>query len=170
MQGSAWTYSDSWGSTASPCSLFGVLCCEAYTSGTCTTGGAAAGVIVDAKPSLPSCCQSKGAVLAVSLPGYKLRGSLAAAFFTSIKSLVSFDLRGKIGCLLGTLSALTTGRQQLCLSAGNFLTGSIPGDLDPTNLPFLNGIFLDQNELTGIIPSTVFQFTTLLTLRLVSRS
>ena len=54
------------------------------------------------------------------------------------------------------------------LDSGNTLAGSIPSSLTTGNLPYLNGLFLDQNRLTGNIPAALFQFTTLVTLHLVS--
>ena len=53
------------------------------------------------------------------------------------------------------------------LCPGNNLTGTLPSTLTQSTLPYLNGIFLDCNYLTGTIPSAVFGFTSLMTLRLV---
>ena len=51
--------------------------------------------------------------------------------------------------------------------SGNGLTGPISTNINQANLLSLNGLFLDQNRLTGTIPASIFGFTSLVTLRLV---
>ncbi|DBA82772.1 TPA: hypothetical protein ACH3X1_007000 [Trebouxia sp. C0004] len=88
-------------------------------------------------------CNAAGAVLSVALPGNNLQGTIPdQAFFPDLVTLVTLDLRG------------------------NNLTGTLPSSLTPSNLQYLSGIFLDRNGLTGTIPAAVFQFKTLMTLRL----
>lgn len=155
MQGSAWLSSDGWGGSSSPCSWFGVLCCDDT------------GVITDATPPLPISCASPGAVLALSLPGNNLHGTIPGSLFTTVQTLVTFDFRGMQHVRVSSTSSCLVAAQSDWL-AGNALEGTVPNELSPSNLPYLSGIFLDQNQLTGTIPATVFQFSSLLTLRMVS--
>lgn len=83
VQGVSWTTSTNWGSAVDHCSWFGVLCCSFSST-----------IQTQPQPAVSSCL-SPGAVLAVALPGNNLQGSLPEAFFSSLRSLVSVDLRGE---------------------------------------------------------------------------
>lgn len=159
IQGGSWTTSTYWGSTVDHCSWFGVLCCG--SSGTLQTVP---------QPALSSCL-SPGAVLAVAIPGNNLRGTLPEAFFSSLRSLVNVDVRGKLQSMVPRVSRICVVfflvHYLLLPCVGNGLTGPIPTSIAQANLRFLNGLFLDKNSLTGTIPASIFGFTSLVTLRLV---
>ncbi|KAK1266690.1 hypothetical protein QJS04_geneDACA015250 [Acorus gramineus] len=131
---------NSWTSTNStPCNWFGI---------TCNFGGT-----------------SELAVTEINLSGAGLEGNLDALDFSSLPSLVRFNLSmntlyGTIPPSLGTLSKLTS----LSLYLNQF-SGSIP--LSLANLSLLTKIDLSTNNLTGeISPRFLTSWTKLVSLEL----
>ncbi|GAX75844.1 hypothetical protein CEUSTIGMA_g3287.t1 [Chlamydomonas eustigma] len=138
--GENWTVSSGWTTSSFHCAWFGVYCCPPTPSNLTSIISTPSQDSLTAQARWGLSCtpfattlnsSDQPFVVAISLPGNNLRGSLPDTLFQTLgPSLQALDLQS------------------------NYITGSLPLSLMPSSSPVLMYLSLNNNHLEGSIPSS----------------
>lgn len=154
--GSDWANNTGWGSTATPCSWFGVSCQNSHVTSLTLVANNLVGTIPDEVVDLTS-------LQNLNLYVNRLAGPIPSAIanLTNLNflDLGANQLTGAIPPELGGLNQL-----RVLYLDYNDLVGAVPVELG--NLTNINTLFLNGNDLVGVIPAELGNLVNLNTLLL----